>query len=33
MEMIEVAEIHPTSIILQISNIGPALRLDTQQSF
>jgi hypothetical protein len=33
MDIINVAEIHPTSIILQIENIGPTLRLDTQSAF
>lgn len=33
MDMVQVIELHPTSILLQITNIGPALRLDTQHAF
>ena len=30
---VEIMEKHPTAIVLQIVNVGPLLRLDTQQAF
>lgn len=30
---VEIVEKHPTALVLQINNIGPALRLNTQQAF
>lgn len=29
LDTVELTEVHPTALILQVSNIGPALRLNT----
>lgn len=33
MDMISIAEVHPTAIVLQIENIGPLVRLNSQHAF
>lgn len=33
MECVEIAELHPTALILELEDIGPTLRLNTQNAF
>ena len=33
MEYIEIAELHPTALVLKLDDIGPTLRLNTANAF
>ena len=33
MECVEIAGLHPTALILELEDIGPTLRLNTQNAF